>query len=70
MEGIAVSAVQFCMDHVGKDFKLYYKTCGELVCCECALKGGTHQSHDVDLGGSDYAITGQLKKQVTTIKKA
>jgi DNA-binding beta-propeller fold protein YncE len=41
-----VRTASHCLDHKDMDLVLYCETCGELICCICALKGGKHQNHD------------------------
>ena len=69
-------AVRHCFEHPDEELKLYCKTCGELVCLKCAIKGGKHISHDykeLDKAFQEYKeeITSSLqpmKKQVATMK--
>ena len=73
-----VKKARHCFDHEGKELELYCETCGELICCMCALKGGKHHDHDYEQLGQAFKkykqeITSSLvpmEKQVTTIKKA
>ena len=39
---------QCCFEHA-EELKLYCETCGELVCLQCAIKGGKHHNHDYAL---------------------
>ena len=67
-----------CFVHEGKELELYCETCGELICNECALKSGTHHSHDyeeLDQAFEKYKVEiisslKPMEMQVTTIKKA
>ena len=70
-------AVRHCFEHPDEELKLYCKTCGELVCLKCAIKGlGTHFGHDykeLDKAFQEYKeeITSSLKpmeNQVATLK--
>ena len=36
----------FCFEHPEEELRLYCETCGELVCVQCAVKGGKHHDHD------------------------
>ena len=38
----------YCLSHNDKTVELYCKTCNELICYKCAIKGGKHQSHDYE----------------------
>jgi DNA-binding beta-propeller fold protein YncE len=46
--GVAVGQQpSHCTEHVDEVLKLYCKTCSEVICCECAIKGlGRHHNHD------------------------
>ena len=39
------SDARLCAEH-SKCLKLYCEVCNELICVECAIRGGKHQSHD------------------------
>ena len=39
----------YCSEHSEKELELYCETCGKLICCYCAIKGGTHHTHDHEL---------------------
>ena len=53
-------------------------TCGELICYQCAIKGGKHHSHDYDLlqkafenyKGEITSSLEPLEEHLATIKKA
>ena len=72
------NVVQCCFEHAEEELKLYCETCGELVCYQCAIKGGKHHDHDyalLQIAFEKYKeeITSSLEpmeKQVTIIKKA
>ena len=36
---------RFCLEHPEEQLKLYCETCLQLICLQCAIKGGKHQSH-------------------------
>ena len=36
----------YCREHAGKEVELYCVTCEEPICLKCAIKGGSHHSHD------------------------
>ena len=67
-----------CREHAGREVELFCETCGEPVCVKCAIKGGSHHSHDceeLDKAFEKYKVevTASLEpmeKQVTTITKA
>ena len=67
-----------CFEHVEEEMKLYCETCGELICLQCALKGGKHHDHDCSPFKKAFEVYKEemssfvepLEKQVTTIKKA
>ena len=40
--------VSYCSEHDGKELELYCQTCKELICFQCAFKGGKHHGHDSD----------------------
>ena len=35
-----------CFEHKDKERELYCETCEDLICYECAIKGGKHHTHD------------------------
>ena len=35
-----------CFEHKDKERELYCETCEDLICYECAIKGGKHQNHN------------------------
>ena len=35
-----------CLEHNGREQELYCKTCEDLICLKCAIKGGKHEAHD------------------------
>ena len=41
--------VSYCSEHDGKELELYCETCEELICFQCAFKGGKHHGHDSDM---------------------
>ena len=69
---------QFCFEHPEEELRLYCETCGELVCVQCALKGGKHRDHDCAVLKKAFdkykgEITSSLEPmegQVTAIEKA
>ena len=42
------SNVDSCLEHEDKAIELYCRTCEELICLKCAIKGGRHHSHEYD----------------------
>lgn len=44
--GASASTVSHCSVHTGRKIELYCETCEELICPNCAFKGGKHHSHD------------------------
>ena len=69
---------RFCFEHPEEELRLYCETCGELVCVQCAVKGGKHHDHDCAVLKKAFdkykgEITSSLKPmegQVTAIEKA
>ena len=69
---------RFCFEHPEEELRLYCETCGELVCVQCAVKGGKHHDHDCAglkkaFQGYNDEITSSLEameKQVRTAEKA
>ena len=47
-ENPSKNATEFCLEHVEEELKLHCRTCGELICYKCALKGGKHCNHDYE----------------------
>ena len=43
---IVEPSLRFCFEHPEEELRLYCETCGELVCVQCAVKGGKHHDHD------------------------
>ena len=41
----SLNPVSYCSEHSRKELELYCETCGESICCYCALIGGKHQNH-------------------------
>ena len=37
-----------CPEHAEEELKLFCETCGVLICCECAIRGGKHHDHDYE----------------------
>ena len=37
-----------CPEHAEEELKLFCETCGVLICCECAIRGGKHHNHDYE----------------------
>ena len=58
--------------------KSYCETCGKLICCKCALKGGKHWNHDYGELNEAFekykeevaSAIEPIEKQVVIIKKA
>ena len=73
-----VAKVSYCSWHHSKELELYCETCGVLICCKCALKGGSHCDHDykeigeaLEVYQKDISSTmAPMEKQLTTINKA
>ena len=71
-------SVRFCFEHPEEELRLYCETCGELVCVQCAVKGGKHHDHDCAVLKKAFdkykgEITSSLEPmegQVTAIEKA
>ncbi len=71
------SKVKSCSEHP-EELKLFCETCQELICYQCAIKGGKHQSHDHQLLSKAFEkykqeITSSLEpmeKQLATIGRA
>ena len=69
---------RFCFEHPEEELRLYCETCGELVCVQCAVKGGKHHDHDCAVLKKAFdkykgEITSSLEPmegQVTAIEKA
>ena len=67
-----------CFEHPEEELKLYCETCGELVCFQCAIKGGKHHDHNYALLKKAFEkykdeITSSLEpmeKKVSSAKKA
>ena len=67
-----------CFEHPAEEVKLYCETCGELVCYECGLAEGKHQSHrykKLDQAFQEYkeeitSFIEPMEKQVATATKA
>ena len=70
--------VRFCFEHHEEELRLYCETCGELVCVQCAVKGGKHHDHDCAVLKKAFdsyreemmSLLEPMEKQVTTIGKA
>ncbi len=77
-ENPSKSEVKSCSVHPEEELKLFCETCQELICYQCAIKGGKHQSHDHQLLSKAFErykqeITSSLEpieKQLSTINKA
>ena len=71
------SATSHCLQHT-KELELYCGSCEQLICFQCAIKGGKHFSHDYELLDQAFEsckreINSSLEPidtQVASIKKA
>ena len=69
---------EYCFEHAEEELKLYCETCGELVCLQCAIKGGKHHDHDHTLlkvafekyKNEIVSSLEPMEKQVVLIEKA
>ena len=69
---------EYCFEHAEEELKLYCETCGELVCLQCAIKGGKHHDHDYTLlkiafekyKNEILSSLEPMEKQVVLIEKA
>ena len=68
---------RFCFEHPEEELRLYCETCGELVCVQCAVKGGKHHDHDCAVLKKPSISTRErllhhwpMEGQVTAIEKA
>ena len=69
---------RFCFEHPEEELRLYCETCGELVCVQCAVKGGKHRDHDCaglkkafdKYKGEITSSLEPMEGQVTAIEKA
>lgn len=67
-----------CSVHTNKELDLYCDTCEDLICLKCALKGGSHHSHDCIEAKEAFekykeeilSSLEPMKKHLTTIHKA
>ena len=70
--------VSHCSVHTNKELDLYCDTCEELICLKCALKGGSHHSHDCRELKEAFEMYKKeilsslepVDKQLTTVTKA
>ena len=68
----------YCSEHEDRKLELYCEKCEELICFECAFKGGKHHNHDsekINLLVEKYKseITSSLKpmeEELTIVNKA
>ena len=51
-----------CPEHAKEELKLFCETCGVLICCECAIRGGKHHNHDFE---SIYKAFEKCKRELT-----
>ena len=69
--------IKCCSEH-GEELRLYCDTCEALICFQCAIKGGEHQSHDYEMLEKAFEryrgdITSSLEpmeKQLEIVNKA
>ena len=68
-----------CIEHRADEVKLYCKTCGELLCYKCVIKGSKHHSHDykeLDQAFQEYKeeitsfLEPTMERQLTAMKNA
>ena len=72
------SEVKLCSVHSNEELKVFCASCEELICYQCAIKGGMHHSHDhqlVDTAFENYEkeitpLLEPLQNQLTSINES
>ena len=75
---VSITNIQCCSEHVSEELKLFCSTCNDLICFECAIKGGSHHDHDYEpiknafeaFQGEIFASLKPLEDQLAVVNKA